>query len=290
MSQAIIIGIDGSSRGDDACVLGGVLARLGDAPVILSHVVAQVFPDNVIHPSRYTWTAEQQAEAGFDRGEKLVGAVSEVHREVVLARSPAAGLHWLAEQDDARFVVVGSSHRGAVGRLTIGSVGERLLYGSPSAVAVATHGYAQTGASVATVGVAFDGSPEAAGALRAAAEFAGKAAAAIRLIAVYDPRLELHGPRAASGGGAFPRKIRDDLHESAKSAAASLPDALRADVILSDGAAEEILIEQSRELDLLVCGSRSYGPARTVLLGGVSRLLVREAACPVIVIPRVERG
>lgn len=236
---------------------GGVLARLGDAQVILAHVVAQVFPDNAIHPTRYTWTAEQQTDAGFDRGQALAGTVAKVDREVVLARSSAAGLHWLAEQDHARTVVVGSSHRGALGRLTIGSVGERLLYGSPSAVAVATHGYAESGGTVATVGVAFDGSPEAAGALRAAAELAGQAGASIRLITVYDPSLELHGLRAASGGGAFPQKIRDDLHESAKSAAASLPDALRADVILRDGSAEEILIEQSQSL---TCSSAGHAP------------------------------
>ena len=33
-------------------------------------------------------------------------------------------------------------------------------------------------------------------------------------------------------------------------------------------------------------GSRGYGPLRAVLLGSVSGRLVREAACPVIVVPR----
>ena len=41
-----------------------------------------------------------------------------------------------------------------------------------------------------------------------------------------------------------------------------------------------------REIDLLVCGSRGYGPVRRVLLGGVLRKLVRRAACPVVVVPR----
>jgi nucleotide-binding universal stress UspA family protein len=39
-------------------------------------------------------------------------------------------------------------------------------------------------------------------------------------------------------------------------------------------------------LDLLVCGSRGYGPLRAVLLGGVSRRVAAEAHCPVIVLPR----
>jgi nucleotide-binding universal stress UspA family protein len=48
----------------------------------------------------------------------------------------------------------------------------------------------------------------------------------------------------------------------------------------------EALIHLSQSLRLLVCGSRGYGPARAVLLGGVSRKVVAVARCPVIVLPR----
>jgi nucleotide-binding universal stress UspA family protein len=48
----------------------------------------------------------------------------------------------------------------------------------------------------------------------------------------------------------------------------------------------EILVDVSQNLDLLVCGSRGYGPARAVLLGGVTRRVTKEAHCPVIVLPR----
>jgi hypothetical protein len=37
---------------------------------------------------------------------------------------------------------------------------------------------------------------------------------------------------------------------------------------------------------MLVCGSRGYGPVRAVLLGAVSRRIVAEAQCAVIVVPR----
>jgi len=46
------------------------------------------------------------------------------------------------------------------------------------------------------------------------------------------------------------------------------------------------LIAASDRLDLLVCGSRGYGPQRAVLLGGVSRRVAAEARCPVIVLAR----
>jgi len=41
-----------------------------------------------------------------------------------------------------------------------------------------------------------------------------------------------------------------------------------------------------RDIDLLICGSRGYGPLRRVLLGGISAKLVRRAASPVMVVPR----
>ena len=59
---------------------------------------------------------------------------------------------------------------------------------------------------------------------------------------------------------------------------------MQVDAFLEDPA--ESLIRVSENLDLLVCGSRGYGPLRAVLLGGVSRRVAAEAQCPVIVLPR----
>jgi nucleotide-binding universal stress UspA family protein len=45
-----------------------------------------------------------------------------------------------------------------------------------------------------------------------------------------------------------------------------------------------------RDVDLLVCGSRGYGPVRRVLLGTVSSALVRQASVPTLVVPRAGPG
>jgi nucleotide-binding universal stress UspA family protein len=58
--------------------------------------------------------------------------------------------------------------------------------------------------------------------------------------------------------------------------------------ILPGGTAAS-LVERSEQLDLLVCGSRGYGPLRSVLLGGVSRALAHHAHCPLLVVPRAAR-
>jgi nucleotide-binding universal stress UspA family protein len=46
------------------------------------------------------------------------------------------------------------------------------------------------------------------------------------------------------------------------------------------------LADRSRDLDLLVVGSRSHGPVRRLLLGSTSTRLVRETACPLLIVPR----
>jgi nucleotide-binding universal stress UspA family protein len=55
-------------------------------------------------------------------------------------------------------------------------------------------------------------------------------------------------------------------------------------VVMGDPVDE--LRRQTEELDLLITGSRGYGPLRATLVGGVTGRLLREAACPVIVVPR----
>lgn len=52
------------------------------------------------------------------------------------------------------------------------------------------------------------------------------------------------------------------------------------------GEPASVLIERSEEFDILMLGSRAYGPLRHVLMGSVSARVMREAHCPVVVVPR----
>src|SRR4029450_13189317 len=56
------------------------------------------------------------------------------------------------------------------------------------------------------------------------------------------------------------------------------------EVMVDDPA--DALLSISSNLDLLVMGSRGYGPGLAVLLGGVSRRVTMKARCPVLVVPR----
>jgi nucleotide-binding universal stress UspA family protein len=58
----------------------------------------------------------------------------------------------------------------------------------------------------------------------------------------------------------------------------------------NEGDPAEVLGERSRDLDLLVVGSRGYGPLRHALMGNVSWGVMRAASCPVLVVPRSANG
>ena len=60
----------------------------------------------------------------------------------------------------------------------------------------------------------------------------------------------------------------------------------RTRAVTVQGLPADELAARSAALDLMVMGSRGYGPAKRLILGSTARKLVRSAACPVIVLPR----
>jgi nucleotide-binding universal stress UspA family protein len=207
--------------------------------------------------------------------------------QLVSNRSPAAGLHDLAAEQNAALIVVGSSHRSGLGRVLAGTVAESVLAGSPVPVAIAPRGLAGSEDSIRIVGCGFDGSPEAHEALGWAADIARRRRARLEVLAVH-PRIAFAGVSSAGAFGyqSADETLRRTLEKQMRDAIASLRPGVGASGRLLGGDPSTALVDASKEVDLLTLGSRGYGPIRTVLLGSVSRTLVREGACSVVVLPR----
>jgi nucleotide-binding universal stress UspA family protein len=169
-----------------------------------------------------------------------------------------------------------------------GSTAERLLHGAPCAVAVVPNGYGTTThPAIRRIGVAYNATDEARAAVAAAAEAARGLGAELEVIGVV--AADDYGSPALMGGPSY-HTLRDDIEEHVQKSLDAVVKGLPADVhretIRLSGDPADQIAARSGNVDLMVMGSRGYGPVRAVLAGGVSGRVVREAQCPVIVVPR----
>jgi nucleotide-binding universal stress UspA family protein len=270
-------------------------ARFTEAPL----VVATVAPGGSMFERL---SGGEFSGHGGGRDEDALGrlraslAASDVPAElrVVEHSTPARGIAAAVEELKPRLLVVGSTHRGTVGRVLPGSTAERLIHGSPCAVAVVPHGYETRARAVRTVGAAFLPTAEGRGALRVAAELARSAGARLLAVLVLSPK---HAEEQAPGLMAASkhdqdvsenRYVRERLvaQDGLDAALAAVADDLETEPDILFQAPADGLVAASHRTDLLVVGSRAYGPMHAVMLGGVAHRVTAEAACPVLVVPR----
>jgi nucleotide-binding universal stress UspA family protein len=158
-------------------------------------------------------------------------------------------------------------------------------------VAVAPKGYAQrAGDALAVIACGYDGSGSAAHTLVSAHHLAAAADARLRVIRVFTPLAYDLSPAAGSialgGGLASYNGTRHGLAAGELDTAVAKMASGDVEADFRVGDPTDVLVEASGEVDLLLVGSRGYGPMRSVVVGGVAGRLVRDAACPVMVLPR----
>jgi nucleotide-binding universal stress UspA family protein len=283
----VIVGVDGSDASRDALALGQMLAG-PQGRLLVVHVHPFGPLSSLMGPGEYEDVVRTTADSIFTHAREILDDATDRELRLVSKRSPAEGLGSIAADAGAALVVVGSSERSRLERVLAGSVAEDLMSGAPVPVAVAPRGFANAARpDNPAIGCAYDGSPESEGALRLASELAQELDGRLRVISVHQ-RLAFGGQVSvtAVGYSSVNDAMRAALQQRLARATSAMPDGLHAEARLLDGDAAEALVAESGALDLLVAGSRGYGPVRAVLLGSVSRALVRGAACPVVVSPR----
>jgi len=200
--------------------------------------------------------------------------------------SPAEALRALAERGDADLIVLGSTHHAALGSVAPGSVAEHLLHGARCRLMIAPKGYAQedhSGDRLRVLAVGYDGMAESHAALEEGAKLALKFGASMKVVGVATPVPAMGAAAAAQAGAEAGPDFQSRLHE----AATGLPPEARALPILEKGNPVNKLLEISEVgVDLLVLGSRGFGPVMRLLIGSVSSRVIRAAPCPVMIVPR----
>ncbi len=140
-----------------------------------------------------------------------------------------------------------------------------------------------------TILLATDGSPTAAEAGRAAVALARSNGAALHVVHVWQVPAE-YAPRSIGAiDHAYIAAIHEEQGRQTLAAALALLDEAGGTVAEAElrrgRPATEVLAEADiAGADLIVTGSRGFGPAKRVLLGSVAEGIVRGAACPVLTV------
>jgi nucleotide-binding universal stress UspA family protein len=284
LKPKVVIGFDGREAGDDALALGGDLCRMLDAqPLVLS----------VAPWPRFMHGENLQVALEIDTGEDLARAAERLAdldpvTKAVAHRSVAEEIGLVARSEGAVAIVIGACHRGAFGKVLLGSVGRSLLHGAPCAVAVAPIGYRRrTDADRDSIAVAFDGSPESWAALDTGIFLAKTSEAELGILTVAGTDFYMADAAwPAVGIGEMAEREREYAQQLLDEASSRVPGDVRATTHLMQGSPCELLGEASREYGLMILGSRGHGPMGRTVLGSVSGCLMDEARCPVIVLPR----
>jgi nucleotide-binding universal stress UspA family protein len=280
--MTILVGYDGRREGRDALALAGTFARVESEPVLVASVYPSADAGSAAPLDEVRAAAEHMAADGAGQLPDGVESSS----IAVAGRSASEGLYRVIDEYRPTLAVVGSSHRGPLGNVLAGRVASRLLTASPGPVAVAPRGLAMGDPLVIRhIGVGFDDTPEAWNAVQRAAALGVAAGASLRIIHALQPVAA--PPMVPDQSERLTRERRAAIERALFRAGESVSKDLHAETTLLVGDPVRVLDQEAaRDLDLLVLGSRGYGPVRRVLLGSVSESVVRRSPCAVLVVPR----
>jgi nucleotide-binding universal stress UspA family protein len=274
MFENVVVGVDGQAGGRDAIRLA---AQLSSRRILtLAHIYceSQPLPSDTeplhVQAEKARTVLARERDACFPGANVVTGFAASVGR----------GLHEAAARQRADLLVIGSSHRGPVGRVLLKDDTRAALNGAPCAIAVAPRGYAdQEGHELRSIGVGFDGSSESELALAAARTLASRTGDSVHALWVVS--LDDVCVRAA---------VPADWPEQTDALVYEVQDRLdRIDGINGQamyGGPKEELVKLGARSDLLIVGSRGYGPLGSLFHGSVSTYLERRVDCPLLVLPR----
>jgi nucleotide-binding universal stress UspA family protein len=281
--STIVVGVDGREGGRDALALGERLRAIFGGDLI------------AVHAYPYDWFVSRGENADLESimhanaSDMVAGELEHVGVDAKAVAmpdgSPARALHKAAKWHDGDVIVVGSDQHGPIGRVLAGDVTLGALHGARCPVVVAPRRYAEHVKDLETIGVGYDGSPEAHAACRLARDLAVATGAGLRVICVLEPPTPggswlTYDPGWVENADA----IREEAQRQLDELLAELGDIAGGEVVVGQPADE--LSYAADSLDLLVTGARDYGPFRRVMLGSTSSKLVHRAPCPVLVLTR----
>lgn len=288
-SPKIIVGVDGSDNA--TCALRWAIDAAEARVAVVEAIYAWQFPALAygspggyppIDPRAMVDAAEQLVESkkeSLDTGEvKVFTRCEEGYPTDVLRRA--------AEEPDVIAMVVGARGHSGVAGLVLGSVSHALTHHlTKPLVIVPPQWHPASKPSPVRIVVGVDGSENSARALAWAVAHAEPNRAFVEAVMVWpvpDPVLPVRVPlgaiEAADRHNSVEGKVLDFVRKAEK-------EGVQVRTLVLQGHPARTLLEQAKDADLLVVGTRGYGRAREFVSGSVSHSCTSHSRVPVAVIP-----
>jgi nucleotide-binding universal stress UspA family protein len=279
--RTIIVGLDEHQGGRDATALArNLLSADGSLTLARVGVSDYLIKERLSPTVEFGESSHRRGPRAQERHDR--GGDDELWE--IESPSVGRGLHELACANRADLLVLGSCRRGLVGRVMIDDATTDAVNGAPCAVAIAPFGYAEQPAAINEIGIAYNGSPESKDALAIARALAVEHRATLSAFQAVSVRSDVS---ALANGNVNLTESPAVMVEQARARISALGDI---EPHAAYGVPAEELALYSASLDLLVVGSRGYGPVGRLVHGTTSRRLGQTARCPLLVLTRDARA